>query len=170
MPVPRHRAPLQGGHPSSALRAVPRPEPLLRHLLGATLRDVRTGQGRTLREVSDRARVSMPYLSEVERGRKEASSEVLAAVARALGLRLTDLLAMAWHELELASPDGAPSAPAAPSREAKPEPHSRPEPQPQRHSSGEHVRVPRSPFTARRTKPARPAMKGSETPTVGTRK
>jgi transcriptional regulator with XRE-family HTH domain len=78
---------------------VPRPEPLLRHLLGATLRDVRTEQGRTLREVSEQARVSMPYLSEVERGRKEASSEVLAAVARALGLRLTDLLAMAWHEL-----------------------------------------------------------------------
>jgi transcriptional regulator with XRE-family HTH domain len=123
---------MRDGHPPLALRAVPRPEPLLRHLLGATLRDVRTGQGRTLREVSERARVSMPYLSEVERGRKEASSEVLAAVARALGLRLTDLLAMAWQELELASPDGAPSAPAAPIREAQPtaqpEPHSRRDP------------------------------------------
>ncbi|HJY24163.1 MAG TPA: helix-turn-helix transcriptional regulator, partial [Actinomycetes bacterium] len=65
---------------------------LLRHLIGAALRRARQRQGRTLREVADAARVSMPYLSEVERGRKEASSEVLAAICRALGLRLSDLL------------------------------------------------------------------------------
>ncbi len=75
------------------------PEPLLRQVLGAILRDVRTGQERTLREVAERSGVSMPYLSEVERGRKEPSSEILAAVAGALGLRLVDLLAMAWQEL-----------------------------------------------------------------------
>jgi transcriptional regulator with XRE-family HTH domain len=75
------------------------PEPLLRQLLGAILRDVRTEQGRTLQEVSQAARVSMPHLSEVERGRTEASSEILAAVTGALGLRLADLLAAAAQEL-----------------------------------------------------------------------
>ncbi|MFC9291653.1 helix-turn-helix domain-containing protein, partial [Streptomyces sp. NPDC057052] len=59
----------------------------------------RQAQERTLRDVADAARISMPYLSEVERGRKEASSEVLAAAARALGLSLGDLLARAQGEL-----------------------------------------------------------------------
>ena len=76
-------------------------EPLLRNVIGAVLRDVRTEQGRTLREVADRARVSMPYLSEVERGRKEPSSEVLAAIAEALGMRLVDLVRRAEQLLEL---------------------------------------------------------------------
>ncbi|TXS79219.1 helix-turn-helix domain-containing protein [Streptomyces sp. me109] len=49
--------------------------------------------------MADAARISMPYLSELERGRKEASSEVLAAAARALGLGLTDLLSLAQDEL-----------------------------------------------------------------------
>jgi transcriptional regulator with XRE-family HTH domain len=56
------------------------------------LRRERLAQGRTLKEVAEAARISMPYLSELERGRKEASSEVLAAAARALGLSLGDLL------------------------------------------------------------------------------
>jgi len=72
--------------------AVPRPEPPLRVLVGAVLRRHRERQGRTLRDVAEAARVSVPYLSEVERGRKEASSEVLGAVCRALGLRLVDLV------------------------------------------------------------------------------
>ncbi|MBI0381834.1 helix-turn-helix domain-containing protein, partial [Streptomyces albiflaviniger] len=59
----------------------------------------RLAQQRTLKDVAEAARISMPYLSELERGRKEASSEVLAAAARALGLRLADLLAMAQGEL-----------------------------------------------------------------------
>lgn len=67
-------------------------EPLLRELIGDLLRRTRTEQGRTLREVSREARVSLPYLSEIERGRKEASSEVLAAVYRSLGLSLVDVL------------------------------------------------------------------------------
>ena len=60
---------------------------LLRQLLGDVLRRLRVRQGRTLREVSASARVSLGYLSEVERGRKEASSEFLAAICAALETR-----------------------------------------------------------------------------------
>jgi transcriptional regulator with XRE-family HTH domain len=67
--------------------------------VGDVLRRERLAQERTLKDVADAARISMPYLSEVERGRKEASSEVLAAAAQALGLRLTDLLSLAQDEL-----------------------------------------------------------------------
>ncbi|MFJ9738281.1 helix-turn-helix domain-containing protein [Streptomyces sp. NPDC101166] len=84
-------------------------EPLWRDLVGEVLRRERRAQGRTLKDVSDAARVSVPYLSEVERGRKEASSEVLAAAAHALGLGLGDLLARAQREL-------APPPAAAPAR------------------------------------------------------
>lgn len=65
---------------------------LLRHAIGAALRRIRQDDDRTLREVALAASISMPYLSEIERGRKEASSEVLAGICRALGLTLTDLL------------------------------------------------------------------------------
>ncbi|MET9557296.1 helix-turn-helix transcriptional regulator [Streptomyces sp. NPDC006645] len=64
----------------------------MRDLVGAALRRARLRQGRTLRDVADQAQVSLPYLSEIERGRKEPSSEVLAAVCRALGLQLVDLV------------------------------------------------------------------------------
>ncbi|WP_408055439.1 helix-turn-helix domain-containing protein [Streptomyces radicis] len=74
-------------------------EPLWRHVLGDVLRRARLDQERTLKDVAEAARISMPYLSEVERGRKEASSEVLAAAAGALGLGLADLLALAQREL-----------------------------------------------------------------------
>ncbi|MEV0980101.1 helix-turn-helix transcriptional regulator [Streptomyces sp. NPDC049915] len=74
-------------------------EPLWRDLVGDVLRRERQAQERTLKDVADSARISMPYLSEVERGRKEASSEVLAAAAHALGLSLGDLLARAQTEL-----------------------------------------------------------------------
>ncbi|CAM3764576.1 hypothetical protein GCM10009799_21710 [Nocardiopsis rhodophaea] len=67
-------------------------EPLMRDLIGDVLRRARLEQGRTLREVAEEAQVSLPYLSEIERGRKEPSSEVLAAVYRALGLQLIDLV------------------------------------------------------------------------------
>ncbi|MGW5876232.1 helix-turn-helix domain-containing protein [Nocardiopsis terrae] len=67
-------------------------EPLMRDLIGDLLRRTRTEQGRTLREVAEDAQVSLPYLSEIERGRKEASSEVLAAVYRSLGLGIADVL------------------------------------------------------------------------------
>jgi transcriptional regulator with XRE-family HTH domain len=65
---------------------------LLRHLLGDALRHLRLRQGRTLREVSASARVSLGYLSEVERGQKEASSELLAAICAALGTPLSQVL------------------------------------------------------------------------------
>ena len=64
---------------------------LLRRLVGDVLRRHRLRQARTLREVSAAARVSLGYLSEVERGRKEASSEVLEAVCAALHCHLADL-------------------------------------------------------------------------------
>ncbi|WP_283097699.1 helix-turn-helix transcriptional regulator [Frankia sp. AgB32] len=83
--------------------------PLLRRLVGEALRRRRLAQGRTLRDVADAARVSMPYLSEVERGLKEASSEVLAAICRALHVRLADLLDEV--RLELARVEPQPAAP-----------------------------------------------------------
>jgi transcriptional regulator with XRE-family HTH domain len=64
---------------------------LLRQLLGDALRRLRLRQGRTLREVSASARVSLGYLSEVERGQKEASSELLAAICGALGTPLSQV-------------------------------------------------------------------------------
>jgi transcriptional regulator with XRE-family HTH domain len=65
---------------------------LLREAIGDRLRHARTNQRRTLREVSRAARVSLGYLSEVERGRKEASSELLASICDALELPLSDLM------------------------------------------------------------------------------
>jgi len=65
---------------------------LLRNALGDTLRHARTRQNRPLRDVSTAANVSLGYLSEVERGRKEASSELLASICDALDLELSDLL------------------------------------------------------------------------------
>src|SRR5882724_10108038 len=65
--------------------------PVLREVVGDTLRALRLRQLRTLREVSSTARVSLGYLSEVERGQKEPSSELLAAICRALDVELSDL-------------------------------------------------------------------------------
>lgn len=65
---------------------------LLREVIGDVLRRSRVSQGRTLREVSDSARVSLGYLSEVERGRKEASSELLSAICGALDVPLSRVL------------------------------------------------------------------------------
>ncbi len=72
---------------------------LLREVIGDVLRRVRTSQGRTLREVSHSARVSLGYLSEVERGRKEPSSELLASICTALGVPLSRVLADAGADL-----------------------------------------------------------------------
>jgi transcriptional regulator with XRE-family HTH domain len=76
-----------------------RPRPLLRTTIGEVLRRTRRAQGRTLADVSRAARVSVPYLSELERGRKEASSEVLAAICDALRIDLSELLAVVGREL-----------------------------------------------------------------------
>lgn len=77
---------------------------LLRDALGETLRGARVGQKRTLREVSTVANVSLGYLSEVERGRKEASSELLAAICDALDLELSDVLDTASTTLRSSVP------------------------------------------------------------------
>jgi transcriptional regulator with XRE-family HTH domain len=65
--------------------------PVLRQVVGDTLRGLRMRQRRTLREVSASARVSLGYLSEVERGQKEPSSELLAAICAALDVELSEL-------------------------------------------------------------------------------
>ncbi|QGV78153.1 helix-turn-helix domain-containing protein [Streptomyces ficellus] len=75
---------------------------LLRRLLGDVLRRQRQRQGRTLREVSSSARVSLGYLSEVERGQKEASSELLSAICDALDVRMSELMREVSDELSLA--------------------------------------------------------------------
>ncbi|MFD5558492.1 helix-turn-helix domain-containing protein [Streptomyces sp. NPDC127068] len=75
---------------------------LLRRLLGDVLRRQRQRQGRTLREVSSSARVSLGYLSEVERGQKEASSELLSAICDALDVRMSELMHEVSDELALA--------------------------------------------------------------------
>jgi transcriptional regulator with XRE-family HTH domain len=75
---------------------------LLRRLLGDELRRERLLQRRTLREVSSAARVSLGYLSEVERGQKEASSELLASICTALDVPLSVMLRGVSDELALA--------------------------------------------------------------------
>jgi transcriptional regulator with XRE-family HTH domain len=82
---------------------------LLRRVIGDALRARRQGQHRTLREVSTAANVSLGYLSEIERGQKEASSELLAAICEALGSQLSEVLREASDSLALAE---APLTPA----------------------------------------------------------
>ncbi|GAA4406364.1 helix-turn-helix domain-containing protein [Tsukamurella soli] len=68
---------------------------LLREAIGDSLRKTRVAQSRTLRDVSSSAQVSLGYLSEVERGQKEASSELLAAICGALDIEVADVVAQA---------------------------------------------------------------------------
>jgi transcriptional regulator with XRE-family HTH domain len=82
-------------------RAVP-----LRELVGDVLREERHRQERTLADVADEAAVSLQYLSEVERGRKDVSSDVLTAIHEALGLELSDVLERATRRLHLGSQRG----------------------------------------------------------------
>jgi transcriptional regulator with XRE-family HTH domain len=86
------------------MRSEPMKPVLVRELIGESLREERVAQGKTLREISQAARVSLGYLSEVERGQKEASSELLAAICSALDQPLSVILLlvsekMAHHEL-----------------------------------------------------------------------
>ena len=96
---------------------------LLRHLLGDVLRRLRQRQGRTLREVSAAARVSLGYLSEVERGQKEASSELLAAICSALNTPLSHVLGEVSDSFALAELQNEPAvltpAGAAPARDGE---------------------------------------------------
>jgi transcriptional regulator with XRE-family HTH domain len=81
------------------------PEPLWREAVGRELREERQRARRTLTDVAEASGVSMQYLSEVERGLKEPSSEILGAVSGALGLRLVDLTARVTRTLA-ARPSG----------------------------------------------------------------
>jgi len=72
----------------------------LRKAIGHVLRDLRTRDHKTLREVSEKAGVSLGYLSEVERGQKEASSELLASISESLGLSTSQMLRMVADYLD----------------------------------------------------------------------
>ncbi|WIM69040.1 helix-turn-helix transcriptional regulator [Corynebacterium breve] len=87
----------------SPVPSVQQPEPLLREALGLSLRAFRADKGVTLRELAQRARVSPGYLSELERGRKEVSSELLAAVCNALGTTVAEVLVEAAQNMTLQS-------------------------------------------------------------------
>lgn len=102
------------GAPSGAGSGRHGPRPLLRTMLGRELRRNRLAQGRTLADVAAAAKVSLPYLSELERGRKEGSSEVLAAICDALRIDLADLVAGAGRRLAADRPRPAPVAPVIP--------------------------------------------------------
>lgn len=81
---------------------------LLREELGDVLRQERRAQGRTLREVSKTARISLGYLSEIERGEKEASSELLAAVCDALDLPMSQTLSLVAARIAVAEQAASP--------------------------------------------------------------
>lgn len=88
---------------------------LLRRVIGDALRARRQSQHRTLREVSTAANVSLGYLSEIERGQKEASSELLAAICDALGAQLSELLREVSQTVEVAeNHTTVPARPSAP--------------------------------------------------------
>ncbi len=76
------------------------PTVLMREMLGETLRSLRMGSAKTLRDVSGEARVSLGYLSEVERGQKEASSELLNAICGALDVQLSEVLRLVSDRVE----------------------------------------------------------------------
>src|ERR1700754_3932416 len=78
-------------------------EPLWREVLGSRLRELRTDRDETLAQTAERAGISPQYLSEIERGRKEASSEMVAALAGALDITVADLMADAAEDLRRAS-------------------------------------------------------------------
>jgi len=78
-------------------------EPLWREVLGSRLRMLRTDRGETLAQTAERAGISPQYLSEVERGRKEPSSEMIAALAGALDVTVADLMAGAADDLRHAA-------------------------------------------------------------------
>ncbi|MDQ1103851.1 transcriptional regulator with XRE-family HTH domain [Nocardioides zeae] len=95
---------------------------LYRHSLGDVLRRRRVQQGMTLREVSAGARVSLGYISEVERGQKEASSELLASLCAALDVPLSTVLLEVSSEVAREESLAAPVPITASARPARPRP------------------------------------------------
>jgi transcriptional regulator with XRE-family HTH domain len=97
---------------------------LLRRVIGDALRARRQAQHRTLREVSTAANVSLGYLSEIERGQKEASSELLASICEALGAALSEVLRdvsdqLATSEVPASAPAAEPAPAPVPTAEAR---------------------------------------------------
>ncbi len=95
---------------------------LFRRLLGDVLRGARMQRGMTLRELSADARVSLGYISEIERGQKEASSELLASLCQAMDLPLSDVLrdvadAVALEEAAIRVVASTPITSARPARD-----------------------------------------------------
>jgi DNA-binding XRE family transcriptional regulator len=91
------RLPVRSAEPQP--QPQPEPEPLWREVVGHELRAERTGRGERIVDVADRAGVAPQYLSEVERGVKDPSSEVLAALAGALGLPVAEVARRAGRQL-----------------------------------------------------------------------
>jgi transcriptional regulator with XRE-family HTH domain len=96
--------------PAVAVAAQPEPEPLWREAVGRQLRVERAGRDERIADVAGRAGVAPQYLSELERGLKDPSSEVLAAVSGALGLSVLELTRRASHHLT-AAPTRSPRGP-----------------------------------------------------------
>ncbi|UNU74599.1 helix-turn-helix domain-containing protein [Corynebacterium pseudodiphtheriticum] len=107
--------PIITGEPTAYHERLAQPEPLLRQALGLALRAFRADKGVTLRELAKAARVSPGYISELERGRKEVSSELLASVCHALNATVTDVLIEAAGNMAMTSVDQelAKASPAA---------------------------------------------------------
>jgi transcriptional regulator with XRE-family HTH domain len=100
-------------------------EPLWREVLGIRLRALRTDRDETLAQTAERAGISPQYLSEVERGRKEPSSEMIAALAGALGVTVADLMAGTAEDLRRAATvvvSGTMARTAAPVRQLRRQP------------------------------------------------
>lgn len=110
---------IAAGPGSPGERIVTGPEPLWREVLGAQLRARRRHRGERLADVADRAGVSPQYLSEIERGRKEPSSEMIGAIGRALGTDLAGLALGVVGDLRRSAgrrstgPSGRPTGPTA---------------------------------------------------------
>lgn len=105
--APARRDPAAANRSDSRLAA--HREPLWREVTGQVLRDERHRQGRTLAQVAGRAGMSVQYLSEMERGRKDSSSEMLAAACGSLGLSLADFARRSAQVIS--SPASAPTGP-----------------------------------------------------------
>jgi transcriptional regulator with XRE-family HTH domain len=90
------------------------PEPLWREVLGSRLRALRAAREETLARTAERAGISPQYLSEIERGRKEPSSEMIAALAGALDTTLIDLTTAVAEDLRRAAHSASARRPAPP--------------------------------------------------------
>ena len=108
-------SPIITGETTAYHERLAKPEPLLRQALGLALRAFRADKGVTLRELAKAARVSPGYISELERGRKEVSSELLASVCHALNATVADVLIEAAGNMAMTSVDQelAQTSPAA---------------------------------------------------------